>query len=195
MTMKSIPITFCFVAITISQCVIGITMTAMAARTGGEVRTLGSEKPFSFQSVDELRCYSSCVAQPQPPIPLDSFHLCLPSQPNRHLEVAFTSLSLCYGNVGIIVGLGWVPLTDDVPVSDVLAFLMVTFLARKAKVRGIRVATLLDTIAKDATWYFMVIFTSHFVLVMCLNLGRVSAVDPTLSSPRLRRMTFVAHSR
>ena len=60
------------------------------------------------------------------------------------------------------------------PASDVLAFLLVTFWARKSKARGLGVTTLLDTIAKDATWYFMVIFTSHFVLVMTLNLGRVS---------------------
>ena len=55
-----------------------------------------------------------------------------------------------------------------------MAFLMVTLWARKSKARGFRVTTILDTIAKDATWYFMVIFTSHFVLVMTLNLGRVS---------------------
>ena len=33
---------------------------------------------------------------------------------------------------------------------------------------------ILETIAEDATRYFLVIFTSHFVLVMTLNLGRVS---------------------
>lgn len=34
---------------------------------------------------------------------------------------------------------------------------------------------ILDIIAEDATWYFLVIFTAHFVLVLTLNLGRVSA--------------------
>ena len=59
-------------------------------------------------------------------------------------------------------------------VTDVFAFLMVILCARRSKARGLSVTTLLDTIAKDATWYFMVIFTSHLVLVMTLNLGRVS---------------------
>lgn len=59
-------------------------------------------------------------------------------------------------------------------VSDALAFSLVTLWARKTKTRCIHFTTILDTIAEDATWYFMVIFSSHFVLVMTLNLGRVS---------------------
>ena len=39
---------------------------------------------------------------------------------------------------------------------------------------GIKYPTILGTIAEGATWYFLVIVTSHFVLVMTLNLGRVS---------------------
>ena len=72
---------------------------------------------------------------------------------------------------------------DDAHPPDVLAFSLVVYWARKLRVPGLRVSTLLDTIAKDATCYFMVIFTSHFVLVMTLNLGRVRvavslALDP-----------------
>ena len=36
---------------------------------------------------------------------------------------------------------------------------------------------ILDTITEDAMWYFLVIFTSHVVLVLTLNLARVSAID------------------
>ena len=57
---------------------------------------------------------------------------------------------------------------------DFLAFSLIIFLAKKSKVPGLRVPTILDNIAQDATWYFLVIFTSHFVLVMTLNLGRVT---------------------
>jgi len=125
-TMKNIPITAFFGVITIAQCVIGVTMTTLTGMNG---------------------------AQPQPPIDLDFYHLCVFSQPNRRLEVTYTTLSLVY---------------------DILAFLLVTYWARKSRARGLQVTTILDTIAKDATWYFMVIFTSHFVLVMTLNLGRVT---------------------
>ena len=51
---------------------------------------------------------------------------------------------------------------------------MVTLWAKKSKARGLHhVTTILDTISEDATWYFTVIFTSHLVLVLTLNLGRV----------------------
>lgn len=70
---------------------------------------------------------------------------------------------------------------DDVHPPDVLAFSLVVFWARKSGASGLKLSTLLDAIAKDSTYYFMVIFTSHFVLVMTLNLGRVSvAVSLTL---------------
>ena len=63
---------------------------------------------------------------------------------------------------------------DDVHLPDVLAFSVVVYWARKLRQPGLKFSALLDAIAKDATYYFMVIFTSHFVLVMTLNLGRVS---------------------
>lgn len=55
-----------------------------------------------------------------------------------------------------------------------MAFSLIIFLAKKSKVPGLRVPTILDVIAQDATWYFMVIFGSHFAMVMTLNLGRVT---------------------
>ena len=39
---------------------------------------------------------------------------------------------------------------------------------------GFKAPRILGTIAEDATRYFLVIFTSHFVLTMSLILGRVS---------------------
>lgn len=125
-----------------------------------------------FVSILKRRRRPAFVAQPQPPIPLDAYHLCVFSQPNRRVEVTYTSLSLFYGTSKIIIEFGaWV---SRHATPDVLAFLMVTFWARKARARGIHVTTILDVIAKDATYYFMVIFTSHLVLVMTLNLARVS---------------------
>ncbi|KAF9786684.1 hypothetical protein BJ322DRAFT_1051375 [Thelephora terrestris] len=117
---------------------------------------------FGFTAITVTQCAlgiyltihtASKGVQPLPPIPLDAYHLCVFAQINRGVEVTYTSLSLFY---------------------DVLAFLVVVLQAKKSRVRGLNVSTILDTIAVDATYYFMVIFTSHFVLVMTLNLGRVT---------------------
>lgn len=66
----------------------------------------------------------------------------------------------------------------DAYTPDILAFLLIVFWARKSRVRGLKVSTVEHTIAEDVTCYFMVIFTSHFVLVMTLNLGQVSVAVP-----------------
>jgi len=124
-TMKHIPISMGFAIITTCQLVLGVWMVTLAGIKG---------------------------AQPQPPIPLDEYHLCVFRQP-RSLEVAYTSISLFY---------------------DSFAFSLIIFSARKSKVPGLKIPTILDNIAEDATWYFLVIFTSHLVLVLTLNLGRTT---------------------
>ena len=65
-------------------------------------------------------------------------------------------------------------LSDTMCASDFLAFSFILFFTRRSKVPELKVKTILDIIAEDATKYFLVIFTSHFVFVMTLNLGRVS---------------------
>ena len=59
---------------------------------------------------------------------------------------------------------------------DFVVFLLIILLARKSRVPGLKFPSLLDTIAKDATWYFLAIFTPHLILVMTLSLGRVSLI-------------------
>lgn len=58
--------------------------------------------------------------------------------------------------------------------SDFLTFALVILVARKLRVPGLKFPSILDTIREDATLYFLVIFTSHFVLMITVNLGRVS---------------------
>jgi len=58
---------------------------------------------------------------------------------------------------------------------DFLAFSLIIFLAAKSEVSRLGVPNILRTIAEDATRYFLVIFSSHFVLEMTLSLARVSA--------------------
>jgi len=91
-------------------------------------------------------------AQPFPPIPLDAYRICV-FTPHRALEIAYTSISLLY---------------------DSLAFLTILFFTTRLnqKIPGFKVPTILETIAEDATLYFLVIFTSHFVLEMTIIFGR-----------------------
>ncbi|KAF9786759.1 hypothetical protein BJ322DRAFT_1051819 [Thelephora terrestris] len=84
-------------------------------------------------------------------IPLNAFHLCLLARNHRRIEIAYVCLSLLY---------------------DTLAFFVIVFQARRSKVPGLKVPTILNTIAEDSTRYFMVIFASHFVLLMTLSFGR-----------------------
>jgi len=58
-------------------------------------------------------------------------------------------------------------------ITDSLAFLVIVVLAVRSKFKG-EMSRILQKIVQDATLYFFVIFTSHFVLVMTLLSERVS---------------------
>lgn len=58
--------------------------------------------------------------------------------------------------------------------SDFLAFSLIVVLAKKSQAPGLKMPSLLEIIVKDATRYFLIIFTSHLVFELTLNLGRVS---------------------
>ena len=58
---------------------------------------------------------------------------------------------------------------------DSLAFSLVVYLAVRSGQNGRKIPTLLRTIAGDAAWYFLVIFSAHLTFVLTLNLARVSA--------------------
>ena len=92
------------------------------------------------------------------------------------MEVAYTSISLFYGLRRFSFSPDQEALTStgNIYTSDLLAFSLFIYLAKRWRVR-FNVRMILDTIAVDATWYFIVIFSSHLVLVLTLNLARVSA--------------------
>jgi len=56
---------------------------------------------------------------------------------------------------------------------DLLAFLVIVWLVVRSNINKLPMPTLFKTIAQDATYYFLVIFTSHFVFEMSLLLARV----------------------
>jgi len=57
---------------------------------------------------------------------------------------------------------------------DVLAFSVFIYLAVRSKVTKIPIPTIFKTIVQDATYYFLVIFTSQLVLVMFIAFASVS---------------------
>ena len=67
------------------------------------------------------------------------------------------------------------PVGDTYPdnTTDLLAFLLVVYLVSRSNVHRLAVPSLLRIIAKDATYYFLVIFTSHLALELTLSLARV----------------------
>ena len=63
--------------------------------------------------------------------------------------------------------------TDSDHPTDFLAFSVIVYLVVRANVNKVPIPRLFKTIAQDATYYFLFIFTSHFVLVMFLSLASV----------------------
>jgi len=50
--------------------------------------------------------------------------------------------------------------------TDLLAFLVIVYLAIRSKLQNVPTPSLFRIIARDATFYFLVISTSHIVLVI-----------------------------
>ena len=57
--------------------------------------------------------------------------------------------------------------------TDLLAFLLVIYLVSRSNAQWLTVPSLLRIIAKHATYYFLVICTSHLALGLTLLLARV----------------------
>ena len=63
--------------------------------------------------------------------------------------------------------------------ADLLAFSVIVYLVVRSNVNKVPIPSLLKTIARDATYYFLIIFTSHFVLVMFMAFETVR-IPPVL---------------
>lgn len=59
--------------------------------------------------------------------------------------------------------------------EDLLSFIITLHLAGRWRIRRFGIPSLIGTILRDATKYFVVIFTAHFVLTMTLLFARVSS--------------------
>ena len=72
-------------------------------------------------------------------------------------------MSLVFGMKLLVLHLGD---TDSDRPTDLLAFSVIVYLVVRSNAYKVPIPGLLKTIARDATCYFLVIFTSNFVLVM-----------------------------
>ena len=182
--MKNTPVTAGFIVIIAAQLALAIYLITLWAREKSKAKLPDLEDLCLTQSVRVSRRGYTCAGLPLPPIPLDAYRLCIVEQ-HRTIQIAYTSILLLYGASGyypepatIMVFIS----TDscgDMYTPDFLAFSLIIFLTGKSGTSNIRGPTLLGTIAQDATWYFLVIFSSHFVLEMTLTLGRVSPTTST----------------
>lgn len=65
-------------------------------------------------------------------------------------------------------------LTDNACNPEFLTFSLIMFMAKTSKKPGLEIPRILGAIVKDATLYFLVMFTSHVVLMITLVFARVS---------------------
>lgn len=110
-------------------------------------------------------------AQVLPPIHLTAYQLCVFTR-HRKVEIAYTAISLFYGPP-FFLSFRRVSFQLTRVTTDFSAFVVIIVLAAKSGIRGFRMPGILRTIVQDATIYFLVIFTSHFVLEMTLLVARV----------------------
>jgi hypothetical protein len=116
--------------------------------------------------------YFSISARRILPVPLWVYGLCFFVR-HRPLEIGFTAISLIYGEG---FPRAFHPERDDdsdYP-TDLLAFLLIVHLAVRSEVHRVPIPSLLRTIVRDATYYFLFIFTSHLVLMLFLLFASVS---------------------
>ena len=124
-----------------------------------------------------------------PNLPLDVFRLCVFNR-WRPGEIINTALSLVYG-VFCSSFLG-IPIaaTDHIFVKDTVAFSIIVYSTKwRGLTRARGVPSLLDKIVRDATLYFVVIFTSHLLLVLFEFFAPVSDFPTWLFPPFLTSHT------
>ena len=88
--------------------------------------------------------------------------------------IAYIVASLAYGTELLLPFIDYPGgIHSDYP-ADFLAFSVIVYLVVRSNVTKIPIPSLLKTIVRDATCYFLVIFTSHFVYAMFLFFASVS---------------------
>ena len=160
-TNKNRKITSCFGVVMVSQLTVGIYLTAYTAKTGGESVT--KHHPWFLS----ILLFS---AQPIIPIPLQIYMVCNFVGP-RIVNIVFPIISVVYVTIFFLFLYPGDTRSDNPP--DVLAFSVIVYLVVRSNVYKAPIPSLLRIIARDATYYFLFIFTSHLVVVMFLVFANV----------------------
>ena len=63
--------------------------------------------------------------------------------------------------------------TDSDYPTDILAFSFIIYLVVRFNINEVPIPSLLRTIAQDATYYFLIVFTSHLVLMFFILFANV----------------------
>ena len=117
--------------------------------------------------------YLTVSAVPILPIPLPGYMICdFVGQLSG--EIGSSAMSLVYGMEFLLSFIDHLGDTRSDHLPDLLAFLVIVYLVVRSGVRGVPIPSILKTITRDATYYFLIIFTSHVVLMVFLVFASVS---------------------
>ena len=118
----------------------------------------------------------SVSARPITPVPLPVYMICFFVE-DRPLEIGFTAISLVYGTKHFSSLRPHIGDTHPDHPPDSLAFSVIGYLVVRSNVYRVPIPTLLKTIVRDATYYFLVIFSSQLALMMFLLFASVSILS------------------
>ena len=152
----------CLSAISISQLILGLYMTVDTVRRGRE----------SVTNCPHTSCLPHHFSVTDPTDPTSSlYYVRLRGTAVRGDRVHYHDSCIRYG-ASLAVHRSSRRHPDHL--ADVLAFSVIVFIVVRSNVRNVPIPGLLKTIVQDATYYFLVIFTSHFTLMMFLLFASVS---------------------
>jgi len=166
-TNKNPVITSCFSVIMVSQFILGLYLIVFAAMRGGEFLNAAYVSPTVFT-------YFNVSAETFPQIPLPVYVLCN-FVGRTFLDIAYNALSLAYGRKLFVFHPDGEAHSDHPP--DLLTFSVIIYLVVRSNVYKVPIPSLLRTIAEDATYYFLVIFTSQLVFVMFVVFANVGILS------------------
>ena len=98
------------------------------------------------------------------------------AQPSADI-VAFIIMSLVYGTELHLPFIDHLGDTNFDHHTDGLVFSVIVYLMVRSNVHKIPIPSILKTIAQDATYYFLVIFASHLLLMFQLWTASVSTLS------------------
>jgi len=111
-------------------------------------------------------------------IPLDSFHVCL-ALPDKASIIPQFSLSIFFGEQPAILSYLLELNHLSVPLDAVVfVFVIVQTRLTAPMRRGVKGSSILDTVARDTQIYFVLISTSHFLIVIIFVAARVGFFAP-----------------